>query len=121
MPSGCRWEILEAMKKGEVFITTADDIQVWQRDRNVTLPANKVFTYKEEDAYGNIWINVDGLDCMLATSAARSRQLPYPIEKPGTIEEYRVLISKIVKDMSETFGLGVEVEANQNRVKFHLG
>ena len=109
------------MKKGDVFITTAGGMEVLQGDRLVTLPANKVFTYKEEDAYGNIWINVDGLDSMLATSAARSRQVPYPIEKPGTIEEYRMLISKIVKDMSETFGLGVEVEANQNRVKFHLG
>ena len=95
--------------------------EVIQGDRHVTLPSNKVFTYVEDDAYENIWVNVDGMDCIWARSHGRFRQLPYPIEKLSTIEEYRELISKIVKDMSETFGIGVEIEANQYRVKFHLG
>lgn len=109
------------MKKGDVFITMDNNSEVIQGDRYVTLPANKVFTYVEDDAYENVWINVDGMDCIWSPGHGRIRQLPYPIEKPDTIEEYRVLISKIAKDMSETFGIGVEIEANQNRVKFHLG
>lgn len=112
------------MKKGDKFITMGDGAQVIQGDnRYVTLPPNKVFTYLREDDYGNIWVNVDGLDCRWAPGGNSRiiRQLPYPIETPATIEGYRELVSQIVKDMVTTFGVGVEIEANPFRTKFHLG
>lgn len=112
------------MKEGDVFITTDSNVQVAQGDRVVTLPVNKVFTFVKEDELHNVWLNVDGIDCMYIEDISRYgtfRELPYPIEKPSKIEEYRELISKIVKDMANTFGVDVEIEANQFRTKFHLG
>lgn len=109
------------MKKGDVFITTNDCFEVIQGDRRVTLPANKIFTYVEEDEYDNIWVNVDGRDCIWCAGTSGHRKLPYPIEKLSTLEEYRELISQVVKEMTETFGVGVEIEANPYRVKFHIG
>lgn len=112
------------MKEGDVFITTDSNVQVAQGDRVVTLPISKVFTYVKEDERHNVWLNVDGMDCMYIPNTSRNgtfRRLPYPIEKPQKIEEYRELISKIVKDMVAVFGVGVEIEANPFRTKFHLG
>jgi len=109
------------MKKGDVFITTDGNTEVMQGHHAVSLPANKVFTFVEMDAYGNVWINIDGLDCMVIKGGGDARQLPYPIVKPSKIEEYGELISKIVKDMVDVFGVDVEIEANQFRTKFHLG
>lgn len=110
------------MKKGDVFITLDDTTQVITPDNHIiTLPPNKLLTYVENDIHDQVWLNVDGMDCIWTSGSGRTRQLPYPIEKPSTLEEYRELISKIVKNMYETFGTEVEIEANQYRVKFHLG
>lgn len=112
------------MKKGDMFITTDSNVQVAQGDRVVTLPVNKVFAYVKEDALHNVWLNVDRMDCMYIPDTSRNgtfRELPYPIEKPIKIEEYREFISKIVKDMVDVFGVDVEIEANPIRTKFHLG
>ena len=112
------------MKEGDQFITTDNHVQVMQGDRVVTLPINKVFTFVKEDELHNVWLNVDGMDCMYIPNTSRNgtfRVLPYPIEKPIKIEEYREFISKIVKDMVNVFGVDVEIEANRFRTKFHLG
>lgn len=112
------------MKKGEKFITVGPGVSVVQNDKVVELPIGSVFTYKEEDCYQNIWVTAGGRDCILKYNPLMrdlARQLPYPLEKPDTILGYRELISQIVKDMTEQFGVGVEVTANPFRTELRIG
>lgn len=112
------------MKKGEKFITVGPGVSVVQGDTVVQLPIGLVLTYKEEDPYQNIWVTAAGRDSMLRFNPRMYeliRKIPYPLEKPDTILGYRDLISQIVKDMNEQFGVDVEVTASQFRTKLRIG
>lgn len=112
------------MKNGEKFITVGPGIQVLQGDKVIELPVGSVLTYKEEDPYHNIWVTAAGRDCILRYNPLMRdliRQLPFPLEKPDTILGYRELISQIVKDMTEQFGVAVEVTANPFRTELRIG
>lgn len=112
------------MKKGANFITVGPGVQVLQGDKVIELPVGSVLTYKEEDPYQNIWVTAGGRDCILRYNPLMRdliRQLPYPLEKPDTILGYRELISQIVKDMTEQFGVAVEVTANPVRTELRIG
>lgn len=112
------------MKKGEKFITVGPGVQVTQGDKVIELPVGTVLTYKEEDLYQNIWVTAGGRDCILEYNPLMRdliRQLPYPLEKPDTIQGYRELISQIVKDMNEQFGVEVEVTASHFRTELRIG
>lgn len=112
------------MKKGETFITVGPGVSVVQGDRVVELLIGSVLTYKEEDSYQNIWVTAGGRDCILKFNPRMHeliRKIPYPLEKPDTILGYRELISQIVKDMTEHFGVAVEVTASQFRTEFRIG
>lgn len=112
------------MKNGDKFITVGPGVQVLQGDRVIELPVGSVFTYKEEDPYGYIWVTAAGRDCILRYNPLMRdlvRQLPFPLERPDTILGYRELISQIVKDMTEQFGVGVEVTANPFRTELRIG
>ena len=112
------------MKKGEKFITVGPGVSVVQGDMVVKLPIGSVLTYKEEDRYQNIWVTAAGRDCMLRFNPRMYeliRKIPYPLEKPDTILGYRELISQIVKDMNEQFGVDVEVTASQFRTELRIG
>lgn len=112
------------MKKGENFITVGPDVTVIQGDKVIELPVGTVLTYKEEDPYQNIWVTAAGRDCMLKYNPFMRdlvRQIPYPLEKPDTILGYRELISQIVRDMIEQFGVEVEVTASPFRTELRIG
>lgn len=112
------------MKKGEKFITVGPGVQVIQGDKVIELPVGTVLSYKEEDRYQNIWVTAGGRDCILKYNPLMRdlvKQLPYPLEKPDTILGYRELISQIVRDMNEQFGVAVEVTANQFRTELRIG
>lgn len=112
------------MKKGDNFITVGLGVSVAHGDKVIELPIGSVFTYWEEDTYKNIWVKAIGRDCILQYNHRMHelvRQLPYPLEKPDTILGYRELINQIVTDMTEQFGVAVEVTANLFRTEFRIG
>ena len=107
------------MKQNQKYLTLKD-IDVFNPDLNTRIPANPIVTYlRESEMSITVWWNNREYSIFRGPATEGCLyKLPYPIEKPKTISEYKNLVKDVISDMTDVFNSEISIEADESQVIF---